>query len=64
MQRARVLAGFLFRAAIVGLAAAFLLVWWRPALLGAAPSRRGDAAAPVQSVSANLQGIPAPGIAA
>jgi serine protease DegS len=30
---------FLFRAVIVGLAAAFLLVWWRPSLLGATPAR-------------------------
>jgi len=34
MQHARVLVGFLIRAAVVGLAAAFLVVWWRPALLG------------------------------
>jgi Do/DeqQ family serine protease len=34
MQHARVLVGFLIKAAVVGLAAAFLVVWWRPALLG------------------------------
>ena len=34
MQNARVLVSFLIRAAVVGLAAAFLVVWWRPALLG------------------------------
>lgn len=44
MQNARVLVSFLIRAAVVGLAAAFLLVWWRPSLLGkpsapAAPPR-------------------------
>ena len=34
MRNARVLVSFLIRAAVVGLAAAFLVVWWRPALLG------------------------------
>ncbi|HEY1315253.1 MAG TPA: trypsin-like peptidase domain-containing protein [Steroidobacteraceae bacterium] len=34
MQHARVFASFLIRAVIVGLAAAFLVVWWKPALLG------------------------------
>src|SRR6202161_4491400 len=34
MQSARVLANFLIRAAVVGLAAAFLVVWWKPTLLG------------------------------
>ena len=42
MQHARVLVSFLIRAAVVGLAAAFLVVWWKPALLG-------KTAAPVQS---------------
>jgi serine protease DegS len=36
MQHARFIANFLLRAAVVGLAIAFLLVWWKPALLGAA----------------------------
>jgi serine peptidase DegS len=51
LQNARVLVGFLIRAAIVGLAAAFLLVWWKPALLGkptiAAPSAPASALRPV-----------------
>ncbi len=34
MQNTRVLVTFLIRAVIVGLAAAFLVVWWKPALLG------------------------------
>jgi serine peptidase DegS len=34
LQSARVFASFLIRAVIVGLAAAFLVVWWKPALLG------------------------------
>ena len=43
MQNTRVLVSFLIRAAVVGLAAAFLVVWWKPALLGktaAVPRRR------------------------
>ncbi len=35
MQRARVLLGFLVKAVVVGLAIAFLVVWWKPTLLGA-----------------------------
>lgn len=42
MQNTRILVGFLIRAAVVGLAAAFLVVWWKPALLG-------KTAPPVQS---------------
>jgi serine protease DegS len=34
LQNARFLVSFLIRAVVVGLAAAFLLVWWKPALLG------------------------------
>ena len=34
MQHTRVLVSFLIRAAVVGLATAFLVVWWKPALLG------------------------------
>ncbi len=41
MQHTRVLVSFLIRAVVVGLAAAFLVVWWKPTLLG-------KAAAPVQ----------------
>jgi serine protease DegS len=36
MQSTRVLVSFLIKAVVVGLAAAFLVVWWRPALLGKA----------------------------
>ncbi len=50
MQNARVLVSFLLRAVIIGLATAFLLVWWKPALLGAAPSRSGALTAPAQGV--------------
>ena len=34
MQNTRVLVSFLIRAVVVGLAAAFLVVWWKPSLLG------------------------------
>lgn len=34
MHNTRFLVSFLIRAAVVGLAAAFLVVWWKPALLG------------------------------
>lgn len=34
MQNTRVLLSFLLRAAVVGLALAFIVVWWKPALLG------------------------------
>ncbi len=35
MQNTRVLVSFLIRAVVVGLAVAFLVVWWNPTLLGA-----------------------------
>ena len=38
MQNARTLMSFLLRAVVLGLATAFLVVWWKPTLLGAAPS--------------------------
>ena len=48
MQSARVLVSFLIRAAVVGLAAAFLVVWWKPALLGKAaiPAQNAATAPP------------------
>jgi serine protease DegS len=47
---------FLARAVVIGLAGAFLLVWWKPALLGATPTRGGPlsaarASAPVAAAS-------------
>jgi Do/DeqQ family serine protease len=58
---------FLAKAVIVGLAAAFLLVWWKPALLGAVPSRLGAVpsrpgavTASSQSAAPNAAGISAP----
>jgi serine protease DegS len=46
MNSTRSIVSFLLRAAVVGLAVAFLLVWWRPALLGATTAR-APIAAPV-----------------
>lgn len=46
MRNARILASFLLRAAVVGLAAAFLVVWWKPALLGASAAPAQSAASP------------------
>ena len=39
MQDTRVLVSFLIRAVVVGLAVAFLVVWWNPTLLGAHSAR-------------------------
>ena len=52
MQNARVLVSFLLRAVVVGLAAAFLVVWWKPAFLGvaAAPAQRTESPAPRAAV--------------
>ena len=50
MQNTRVLVGFLLRAVVVGLAAAFLVVWWKPALLG-------RSAVPTQTTQA-VQAVP------
>jgi serine protease DegS len=43
LQNTRTFMFFLLRAAVVGLAVAFLVVWWKPTLLGAAPSAGGNA---------------------
>jgi serine protease DegS len=48
LQNARVLVSFLLRAVVVGLAAAFLVVWWKPAFLGvsAAKAQRAESPSP------------------
>jgi serine peptidase DegS len=52
LQNARVLVSFLIRAAVVGLAAAFLVVWWKPSLLGkAAASPPSAPVAPARPVA-------------
>ena len=45
MQSARVLVSFLAKAVIIGLALAFLVVWWRPTLLVARPAIAAQPAA-------------------
>ena len=56
MQKTRVLLSFLIRAVVVGLAVAFLVVWWNPTLLGAhtaAVAPAVNAAPPPQAVAPN-----------
>ena len=61
MQNARVLVSFLIRAAVVGLAAAFLVVWWKPSLLGKAaaspPSAPGAPSRPVAVMQSFADGV-------
>jgi serine protease DegS len=64
LHHARTFMSFLLRAVIIGLASAFLVVWWKPALLGAATSRESSRIAPTQSAAVNSSGVAAPGIAA
>ncbi|MFI4891622.1 MAG: trypsin-like peptidase domain-containing protein [Steroidobacterales bacterium] len=56
MQSARALMKFLLKAVVFGLAAAFLVVWWKPALLGALVSAPGPAVSPATSTAT----LPAP----
>src|ERR1700722_19606271 len=67
MQSTRVLVSFLIKAIIVGLAAAFLVVWWKPALLGkdtfAAPIA-APIAPPIAPPIAAPIGVPMPPSAA
>jgi serine protease DegS len=56
LQNTRVLVSFLVRAVVVGLAVAFLVVWWNPTLLGAhtaAVAPPVNPAPPAQAVSPN-----------
>lgn len=53
MQHTRVVVSFLIRAAVVGLAAAFLVVWWKPALLGQ-PTAPAQIAAPAPRHASGL----------
>jgi serine protease DegS len=63
LDRARTFMGFWVRAAIIGLASAFLIVWWKPALLGVATPRKSSTTAPAQSVTADSPGVAAPSVA-
>jgi serine protease DegS len=51
LRNTRVLVGLLLRAVVVGLAVAFLFVWWNPSLLGArtTTTAAAPASAPVQA---------------
>ncbi len=57
MRHARTITSFLAKAVIVGLAAAFLVVWWKPALLGATPSRQGAPANATAPRSVSMPGF-------
>jgi serine peptidase DegS len=59
LHDARGLMSFLARAAIIGLAGAFLLVWWKPSLLGVAPSRGGLSATTPRSAPPDAAAVPA-----
>jgi Do/DeqQ family serine protease len=60
LQSARVLLKFLLKAVVIGLAAAFLAVWWRPALLGALVRAPAPASSAVASPAAPLAAARAP----
>lgn len=47
MHNVRNIVSFLLRAVVVGLAAAFLIVWWKPTLLGAAATAPAQRAQPL-----------------
>jgi serine protease DegS len=61
LQTTRVLVNFLVRAVVVGLAAAFIVVWWKPALLGAHTAARqspANAAAPAPAAASPSAAAP------
>jgi serine protease DegS len=53
LQNTRVLVSFLIRAVVVGLAVAFLVVWWNPTLLGARTAAAPPAAVTTSPVTAS-----------
>ena len=55
MRNARVLLSFLIKAVVVGLAAAFLVVWWKPALLGKSALPPPNAPAPLARAPVIMQ---------
>jgi serine protease DegS len=66
LQNTRVLVSFLVRAVVVGLAVAFLVVWWNPTLLGAhtahtpaAPATASPAAPSASPSSSSAPTVPA-----
>jgi serine protease DegS len=62
LRNTRVLVSFLVRAVVVGLAAAFLVVWWKPALLGAHTPALQPAPAAALAPSPAVAPSPTPGI--
>jgi serine protease DegS len=63
LQNTRVFLSFLVRAVVVGLAVAFLVVWWNPTLLGAhtaAPAPAAAAAAAPTAVGTPVAASPTP----
>jgi serine protease DegS len=62
LRNTRVLVSFLVRAVVVGLAAAFLVVWWKPALLGAHTPASQPAPAAALAPSPAVAPSPAAGI--
>ncbi len=52
MRNTGLLIKFIVRAVVIGLASAFLLVWWNPALLRAARARENAPVAPPSSIAA------------
>jgi serine protease DegS len=58
MRNTRVFVFFLIRAVVVGLAVAFLVVWWNPTLLGARTTT-----APLQTLPAVAAALPTGGLA-
>jgi Do/DeqQ family serine protease len=56
LQNARVLINFLFKAVIIGLAFAFLLVWWKPSLLNSARARDETRALPAHTAGRSAAG--------
>jgi serine protease DegS len=65
LQHTRVLVSFLVRAVVVGLAVAFLVVWWKPTLLGAHAAPASAAAQPAMLAPRPVApAAPTPGSAA
>jgi serine protease DegS len=63
LHNARAFMSWLARTVVIGLAGAFLLVWWKPALLGVSPTRGGALTTAVQAPRAGGPGSVAPAAA-
>jgi serine protease DegS len=60
LQNTRVLVGFLVKAVVVGLAVAFLVVWWNPTLLGAHTAATSSPSAATAPAAPSALPAPAP----